>query len=414
MWVVVLSVALILVLPTQALASTIWVRNAAGFERAVAALRVSGGRIVLLHHRYTATLEVGTRSARRLTITGLPGARVRYFELEHAQSVTIEHLLVTPMRADGGLLASRSRGIRLSHMTFTALGTRHNMEVILDHSSRVSITRSSFAHCGDDSPEWSLCLRPLFADHVTVAHDWFHDCHGCDFIHGRAGPHLVIAHNTFARALACRTGAEKCFHSDDIELFAADGLWITANRFGVTQLGAGQISLTGTVDYARITNNLLLRSDRRAPGVMSPAGIIVGSRRSLIEPLHVDIINNTILSGRAVHGHAAQSVLLSWRYGNLRRADRPRLANNVMARQQAPEQGCLVAGVSIRNVIEVGHGCSASDASGPPRLSASFQPTLASTLLLGRANARLAPATDIDGTRRGPRPDIGCFEHRGP
>jgi hypothetical protein len=57
------------------------------------------------------------------------------------------------------------------------------------HASRhVTIRRSRFTHCGERSPECVNCLM-LFrrSRHVTVEDSWFHDCYGCDFIHGRFG-----------------------------------------------------------------------------------------------------------------------------------------------------------------------------------------------------------------------------------
>ena len=65
--------------------------------------------------------------------------------------------------------------------------------------------QSEFSHCGDRSPNWVNCLRVQDqASHVLVDHDWFHDCLGCDFLHGRIHDHLTVRSSPgFERALPC-------------------------------------------------------------------------------------------------------------------------------------------------------------------------------------------------------------------
>ena len=59
---------------------------------------------------------------------------------------------------------------------------------------------STFSHCGDRTPKWSTCLLPRWAARVTVVHNWFHDCRGCDFIGGRIGPNLGASARTVSTA----------------------------------------------------------------------------------------------------------------------------------------------------------------------------------------------------------------------
>ena len=400
-----------LVWVSSASAATAYVRDEAQFEQAVWALRGSGGRVVLLPHNYRGALVVGPRSSAELTIVGTRGARVQTLSLEGTRSVAVEHLTVMPLGADSQLIVDRSRRIVLSGMTFTAAGTTHTVDLRLDRSSGVTVRRSSFSHCGDRSPAWALCLLPGLANHVTIDHNRFHDCRGCDFIHGYAGVDTVIRDNRFARALACRTGAVKCLHQDLIELFAANGLVVARNLFGVTQRGGAQLYLTNAVDHVRISNNFFRRSDPRAPGVHSPVGILVGVATSPHLPHDVEIVNNTVLSGWRTRKHAAVSVLVSPRYLALRRRNRPLVANNVLARVMSGVLLCAGVRRSIRNVVERGRTCSASDALGAPHLDPLGRPTSLSLLLIDRADPALAPPYDLIGRPRGALPDIGCFEY---
>jgi hypothetical protein len=66
----------------------------------------------------------------------------------------------------------------------------------------------------------------------------------------------------------------------------------------------------------------------------------------------------------------------------------------------------------VRNVIAEGEACAPSDVVGDPMLDAQGRPTPASTLLIDRANVRLAPPFDFLGRSRGSAPDIGAFEYR--
>ena len=397
--------------PSTASAATAYVRDEAQFQQAVSAFRDSGGRVVLLPHLYRRGLVVGPRSSGELTIVGMRGARVQTLYLDETRSVAVEHLTVAPLGADSRFVADRSTHILLSGMTFTAAGTNRNVQLELDRSTDVTLRRSSFAHCGDRSPRWSLCLLPQRANHVTIEDNRFHDCRGCDFIHGYAGVDTIIRGNRFARAIACQTGAVKCLHQDMIELFSANGLVVTRNRFGVTQRGAAQLYLTNAVDHVRIANNFFRRSDPRAPGVHSPVGIMIGASLSPHLPHHVEIINNTILSGWRTRKHAAVSVLVSPRYVGLKQANRPLLANNVLARVRDRRLLCVGLRRSIRNVVAQGSTCSTSDRLGPPHLGARGRPTKASVLLIDRADGALAPPYDLTGRPRGPAPDIGCYEY---
>ena len=398
------------VLASSAQAATRYVDSARAFDRAVLDFQRTGGKIVLLPGDYRRPLEIGPRSARRLDIVGAPGARVQSLRIFRSRAVTVRRLIVRPLGGNALLLAERSRGIVLRGDTFTAKRTRYKVALRLDHSRRVLVRNSRFSHCGDHTPKWSTCLLPRWASDVTVAKSWFHDCRGCDFIGGRAGPNLVIRENRFDRALACDTGWVKCAHQDLIELFNADGMLVTRNVFGVSQRGGAQLNLATADDHVRIVDNLFLRDDPRAPGVIPRVAIRVGTRASPRIPRDVTIVNNTILSGAPKGRHAESSIVLSPRYPAMLSRNRPVIANNVLAWLMDPALVCGRARDSLHNVVAAGTACGATDVVGDPMLAPDGQPTAGSTLLIDLADRALAPPLDIDGASRTGPPDIGAYE----
>lgn len=397
-------------LAPSALAATRYVDSAQAFDRAVLDFQASGGKIVLLPGDYRQPLEIGPRSARPLDIVGAPGARVQSLRIIRSQAVTVRSLIVRPLGGNALVLAQRSRGIVFRGDTFTAKRTSHKVALRLDYSRGVLVRNSRFSHCGDHTPKWSTCLLPRWASHVTVTKSWFHDCRGCDFIGGRAGPNLEIRENRFDRALACDTGWVKCSHQDLIELFNADGMLVTRNVFGVSQGGGAQLNLATADDNVRVVDNLFLRDDPRAPGVVARVAILVGTRTSPRIPRDVTIVNNTILSGAPKGGHAASSIVLSPRYPAVRSSNRPVIANNVLAWLMDPTLVCGRARESLHNVVVSGTACGVTDVVGDPLLAPDGQPTAASTLVIDMAYRALAPPRDIDGASRTGPPDIGAYE----
>ena len=406
----VLLAAAVLAHAAPAYAGARFVGSRRAFQQAVSDFRQVGGRIILLPGDYTGPLVVGPRSNSVLEIVGSTGTRVQTLELLGAQSVTVRNLVVRPLGGKAGILAERSRNIVFKGDTFTAKHTHSKVGLRLDFSRGVIVRNSNFSHCGDRTPKWSTCLLPRWAARVRVVHNWFHDCRGCDFIGGRAGPHLVIRENRFDRALACHTGWVKCAHQDLIELFRADGLLITRNVFGVSQGGGAQVNLATADDDVRIVNNLFLRDDPLAPGIIARVGVLAGTRTATRIPLRLEIVNNTILSGAPKGHHAASSIVLSPHYSDVLRRNRPLIANNVLASLMDAGLVCGRDRDSIHDVVVAGTGCSQTDAVGDPMLDANGRPTAASTMVIDLADPTLAPPVDIDGTARVGPPDIGAYE----
>ena len=172
--------------------STHTVQSDGQFEAEVSALRDSGGMIVLGAHDY-GQLVVGARGPRPLRIVGTRGTRVERLLFDHTQQVSAGGFTVAPQTQDASVEVDASQHVDLHDLLVTAQGTTHSASVVVPDSSDVTIRRSTFTHCGDRSAAWSNCLLLLRWSHrVTVEDDWFHDCYGCDFVHGRFGSDLTI------------------------------------------------------------------------------------------------------------------------------------------------------------------------------------------------------------------------------
>jgi hypothetical protein len=398
-----------------AASKTIRVRNDRQFQAAVAKLARSGGTIRLQPHHYRA-LVVPPRSNRPLRIIGRPGVRIQRLVFDRTRRVSLARVTISPRTEHAIVEVNHSKYIDLSHLHVTAQGTDLSASVTAWRSRSVRIRRSTFTHCGDRSVEWSNCLT-LFrrTRQITVEGNWFHDCYGCDFIHGRFGSNLTIRRNRFERALPCRfrlLGRARCGHQDLVQLFAGKGLRVERNHFGVYKYGGAQLSLTGPVDHVSIANNVFVGKDSHVPGYQSRMAIIIGVKGSDRLPRFVEVVNNTILTGfKRIDGYSGSlRISRAYRYGDYSRRERPLIANNVIALLRTWGRVCFGARGSIRNVVVSGHRCSRSDEVGSVNLDRKGRPTLRSQLLIDTANWSLAPTHDMAGRRRGRAPDIGAYE----
>jgi hypothetical protein len=399
-----------------AASKTIRVRNAKQFQAAVSKLASSGGTIRLLPNSYHA-LRIGPRSERPLRIIGRPGVRIERVLFDRTKHVSLARVRISPRRQHAVAEVNESKHIHLNELVVTARGTRLSASVTAWASRHVTIRRSTFTHCGDRSVEWSNCLM-LFrrTQHVTVEDNWFHDCFGCDFIHGRFGSHLTIRRNRFERALPCNfrlLGRVRCGHQDLVQLFAGKWLRVERNHFGVYKYGGAQLSLTGPVDHVSIANNVFAGKDSRVPGYRSRMALIVGVKGSDRLPRFVEIVNNTILTGfKRVDGYEGSlRISRAYRYGGYSRRERPLLVNNVIGLLRTWGRICFGARGSVSNVVVRGHRCSRSDKRGRVYLDRRSRPTARSRLLINRANRSHAPSHDMTGRHRGRAPDIGAYEY---
>ena len=424
----VLALAVVAAAPAAepAPSKTIQVRNDRQFQAAVSKLANSGGTIRLRPGFYR-QLIVRPRSSRPLRIVGTRGVRIERVVFDRTKNVFLGRVRISPRTQHAIVELLDSKHVVLHDLAVTAEGTRLSASVAVHRSRYVTIRRSTFTHCGDRSPVtaighgyssgYSFCLM-LFrrSRHVTVEDNWFHDCFGCDFIHGRFGSHLTIRRNRFERALPCRfrlLGRARCGHQDLIALFAGRWLRVEGNHFGVYKYGGAQLYLTGPLDHVRVANNLFVGTDPRVPGYRSRIALIVGAKGSDRLPRFVEVINNTILTGfRRIDGYAGSlRISRAYRYGGYSRRERPLIVNNVIGLLRTWGRVCLGARGSISNVVVRGHRCSRSDTKGRVYLDRRGRPTARSRLLIDTANPSHAPSYDMNGRPRGRAPDIGAYEY---
>lgn len=381
------------------------------FAAAVRYFRRTGGKIVLRPYLYR-RLVVGPRSRRPLRIVGTRGARVEQLLFDGTQSVSFGRVTVGPIRGDALVEVGASRNIVLHDLVVTARGTRFSSSILVSKGRGVTIRRSNFMHCGDRARDFTNCITLYRWSHrILIEDNRFHDCRGCDFVHGRFGTHLTIRRNTFDRSLPCGMGAYRCGHQDLVQLFAGRHLRVAGNRFGVYKGGGAQLYLTNNVDYATVVNNFFAATDPRVPGYRVRMGVVVGSNASRRLPHYAKVINNTILSGAVRRDGYAGSIRMSSRYGSVPRWKRPIVANNVIALLETPARVCNGSQRFISNVVIRGKTCSESDRTGSPNLDGRGRPRKASAVIDG-ANRHYAPERDATGRRRAGRPDIGAFEYR--
>jgi hypothetical protein len=398
-------------LPAAPRGKTLAVRSDAGFAAAARALRSSGGTIVLRPHLYR-QLVVRQRSARPLRILGTRGARVQGVLFEGAQRVSLGRVTVGPVDRDALVEVRASRHIVLHDLVVTAQGTRFSSSILIPNSRHVTIRRSSFTHCGDRAVDFVNCVWLYrWSHHVVIEDNRFHDCLGCDFVHGRFGSDLVIRRNRFDRALPCRMGRHRCGHQDLVQLFAGRRLRVERNHFGVYRGGGAQLYLTNTVDHATVSNNVFVGTDPRVPSYRARMGIVVGSNASRRLPHHAKIVNNTILTGARRRDGYSGSIRMSSRYGAVPRWKRPIIANNVIGVLETPARVCNGAQRFVGNLVVRGRSCAEGDFVGPADLDPLGRPS-AFSILIDTASRQYAPATDVTGRRRHGPPDIGAFEYR--
>jgi Right handed beta helix region len=400
-----------------AASKTIRVRNDRQLQAAISKLANSGGTIRLLPNFYR-VLVVPPRSGRPLRIIGRPGVRIQRVLFDRTKHVSLARVRISPRTEHAIVEVNGSKHIALDDLVVTARGTRLSASVTAWASRYVTIRRSTFTHCGDRSVDWSTCLM-LFrrTQHVTVEDNRFHDCYGCDFIHGRFGSHLTIRRNRFERALPCSfrlLGRVRCGHQDLVQLFAGKWLHVERNHFGVYKFGGAQLYLTGPVDHVSIANNVFVGIDPRIPGYRSRTALVIGAKGSDRLPRFVEVVNNTILTGATRTDGYAGSLRMSraYRYGVYSRRERPLIVNNVIGLLRTWGRVCLGVRGSISNVVVRGHRCSGSDGVGRVYLDRRGRPTARSRLLIDRANPSHAPSYDVTGRRRGGAPDIGAYEHK--
>jgi hypothetical protein len=391
---------------------TIAVHDGRTFTRAVARLGPSGGTIILRHGAY-GSLVVGPRRGGELSIVGAGDVRVGRFVLSHTRHVSIGNLRIGPVGGDAVLQLQGASDVDLHDLTVSAKGSPFRASIFVASAWHVRIRRSVFTHCGDRSPEFTNCVTLNRGAHGVVIEDnRFHDCHGCDFVHGRFGSWLTIRRNSFDRALPCHGMSRyRCGHNDLVQLFAGQWLRVERNHFGVYRSGGAQLYLTDDVDHARIVNNVFVGTDPKLPGYRARIAIVIGANESKRLPYYAAVLNNTILTGYRRRDGYEGSIRMSSLYGGVRLWKRPIVANNVIGLLDTSWRVCAASQRFLANVVVVGRNCEAEGYVGPVDLDAEGRPRSDSPLI-GLANRDLASRIDFTGRRRDSDPDVGAYEWR--
>jgi hypothetical protein len=395
----------------SAVATRLTVGSSAGLDRAAASLRSSGGTIVLRPRLYP-ELVIHWRGNKLLRIIGTRGTRVERVVFDRASHVSFGNLVVGPIHGEAMVDLRDSRHIVLHDLVVTARGSRYRSFIRVPYSRDVTIRDSDFSHCGDRSPKFADCvLLWRWSHNIVIANNRFHDCRGCDFVHGRFGSGLTIRRNRFDRSLPCGMDSYRCGHQDLVQLFAGNGLLVERNHFGVYREGGAQLYLTDDVDRATVVNNIFVGTDPRVPRYRARMAIIVGSAESKRLPHYAKVLNNTILTGARRRDGYAGSIRMSSKYGSVLRRKRPIIANNVIALLARRAHICSAARLFAHNIVIHGTSCSASDRVESAGLDGGVRPRRASPVV-DAALRRYAPRVDITGRIRRGAPDIGALEYR--
>jgi hypothetical protein len=323
-------------------------------------------------------------------------------------------MTIAPVGGDARLELEGARDVDLHDLLVTAKRTQLSVSIFVAAATSIRIRRSVFTHCGDHSPDFANCvILNRGAHNVVIEDDNFHDCHGCDFIHGRFGSWLTIRRNRFDRALPCHHMSRyRCGHNDLVQLFAGQWLRVERNRFGVYRAGGAQLYLTDDVDHATIVNNVFTGTDPRLPGYHARMAIVLGANESKRLPYYAKITNNTILTGSRRRDGYAGSLRMSSKYGGVRLWKRPIVANNVIALLDTAWRVCAASQRFLANLVLKGRNCEPTGPLGPDDLDSSGRPRGDSTVIAS-ANRHYAPPIDMTGRLRDAQPDIGAYEYHG-
>ena len=293
-------------------------------------------------------------------------------------------LTVTPRGAHARLEIRDSRGVVLNGVQLRG-GTTLRANGVIRSSSNVRIHGGTFTRCGEGrTPEAGYCLLLRETNGVEIRSSRFHDCYGCDFLHGVDNRRLTIRTSTFHRARLGRCGRsiEDCHHQDLVHLMRGGPIVIDRNVFGLNQYpGAAQVYVNGAVRGLTITNNLFLGSDPSIPGSRVYTSLWIGNRLDLDPPRDVLIAHNTILGGRTREPLSREtenlrtSIFFPHAYDRIPLEDRPVVANNVIKLLRSPHRKCPFVRAFSGNVVIDGVACAPGNEIGDPRLDPEGRPT---------------------------------------
>ena len=364
--------------------------SASDVELAAALALAQPGDVIQVAPGGYGTVTIAAAAAADLTLAGEPGATIAGMNITGSTRLAITGLSVAPVGATAYINVASSNGITFSnlHLDGGAGGPGVTIWLTPDDLG-VVIRDSTFLHCA--SP---MCIRASSPD-VLIEHNVFDDLDDSDAVHGFGGG--IIRYNHMDHALPAGDGN----HNDFIQIGNGGPWTIDGNWFGVRTGGAASIWVD-SIDKGVIHDVLIQNNVLTGHYVGQDVGIFVAGddRQVALLPTNVRVLNNTVTSG------LLNSLRFGANYATIPVDQRPLVANNVGDRLR----GMCDRIRSEDNVFADGEACSPSDTIGNAALDPTGAPTAASTLLLGRADPLVAPATDYFGCTRTGAPDIGAIE----
>lgn len=370
-------------------------QNPPWFKAALGRVHLSGGTIRLPAGRVAPLQLVDLTPSAPIRLVGRPSTRLSGISIKHSKHVVVSDLRMTPAGAPAIADVSGSSDITFRGVRF--LGAQEDLGVALQlapDDRDITVAQAEFAHCQHGLACILAQGRGLVIDHVR-----FHDVRDADVIRGAADD-VTISDSDLHDALA---GTHSDNHNDLIQILGGGPWTIVRSHFGVRSNGAAQVYVdprsgpAGPVHDVHVESSLFTGSNKDmffAINVRDPA------QSSVPLATGVEIVNNTIVSANIA------AIVLADEYATAPRSRRPLVQNNILGRQKHPL--CDVARV-VTNVIGSGASCP-GDRRGTPQLDGGGRPAAASASLLAHGTPDGAPATDLNGRKRGDPPTIGAAQ----
>jgi hypothetical protein len=370
-------------------------KNPPWFKAALRRVNVSGGTIRLPAGRVAPLQLLDLTPDKPIRLVGRPSTMLSGLSIKRSKDIVVSGLRIAPAGQPAIADVSASSDVTFRNVRF--LGTQEDTGVSLEldpDDRNITVDHAEFAHCQHGLACILAQGRGIVIDHVR-----FHDVRDADVIRGAADD-VTISDSDLHDALA---GAHADNHNDLIQILGGGPWTIVRSHFGERSNGAAQVYVdprsgpAGAVHDVHVESSLFTGSNKDmffAINVREPA------QSSVPLATGVEIVNNTIVSANIA------AIVLADQYAKVSSDQRPLVQNNILGRQK--HALCDVARMRT-NVVGSGPTCT-GDRRGAPRLDSRGRPATASAPLLAHGTSDGAPATDLNGRKRGNPPAIGAVE----
>jgi hypothetical protein len=370
-------------------------QNPPWFKAALKRVHLRGGTISLPAGRVAPLQLFDLTPSAPIRLVGKPSTRLSGISIKRSKSIVVSNARMTPAGQPAIADVSASSDITFRGVRFLGSGEDMGVALQLDPDDRdVTVAQAEFAHC-----QHGLACILAQGSGLVIDHVRFHDVRDADVIRGAADD-VTISDSDLHDALA---GTHADNHNDLIQILGGGPWTIARSHFGVRSNGAAQVYVdprsgpAGPVHDVHVESSLFTGSNKDmffAINVRDPA------QSSVPLATGVEFVNNTIVSANIA------AIVLADEYAKVPSDQRPLVQNNILGRQK--HSLCGVARV-VTNVIGSGASCP-GDRRGTPSLDGKGRPAAASASLLAHGTSDGAPATDLNGHKRGDPPTIGAVE----